>query len=77
MSDTNRMQGRECYAKSDAERRAWFEYQWKIWPIRAHDARTTNLSYHHGGVQAYREIHGSDPAMSDSLAENIAFLDKE
>lgn len=76
MSDQNREDGRSCYASGDAECRTWFERQWHIWPERQHPERTTNLSFHHGGVQAFRAAHGHEPAMSEQFASNVAWLDR-
>lgn len=77
MSDENRTEGRACYAAGDAKLRSWFERQWAIWPARADQHRTTNLSFHHGGVLAFREIHGCDPAMSRELKSNVEWFDKQ
>lgn len=77
MSEDNRNQGRSLYATGDAETRAWFECQWAIWPTRADERFTTNLSFHHGGVIAYREEHGRSPEMSRQFRENAAYLDKQ
>lgn len=77
MSLTNRGEGQLCYATGNAETRAWFERQWMIWPERAHPERTTNLSFHHGGVQAFRAEHSREPEMSESLRSNIAYMDRE
>lgn len=77
MSDKNRGEGYEYYKIGGERARLWFEEQWRIWPNRAHPQRTTNLSYHHGAVNAYREVHGRDPGMSDQFKSNVAYLDRE
>jgi hypothetical protein len=74
MSDNEQM-GRDLYSIGDQETRDWFERQWKIWPVRADERLTTNLSFHYGGVTMYREIHGCDPVMSDDFALNVEWLD--
>ncbi|HIV77305.1 MAG TPA: hypothetical protein H9899_07255 [Candidatus Sphingomonas excrementigallinarum] len=76
MSDQNRAEGKDHYATGDAETRAWFEDQWKRWPTRVHQERTTNISFHHGGVLAFREIHGRDPELSRDFRGHVAWLDK-
>lgn len=76
MSGDNRADGKNCYAAGDAEIRSWFERQWKIWPNRADPERTTNLSFHHGGVQAFREVHGREPQMSGHFEVNVAYMDR-
>lgn len=77
MSAQNRADGQKCYATGDAEIRAWFEHQWEIWPDRAHYDRTTNLSFHRGGVLAFREMHGRDPKMSRDFQSNVQWLDRD
>lgn len=77
MSEDNRKQGQYLWAAGDLETREWFEKQWRIWPERADETLTTNLSLHYGGVLAYRTEHGRDPEMSDDFRKNIAFFDHE
>jgi hypothetical protein len=77
MSDENRKTGRHLYEVGDQETRDWFERQWRIWPARADERLTTNLSLLHGGVTMYREMHGYDPIMSDDLAMNVEWLDAQ
>lgn len=76
MSDQNLIEGRNCYATGAPEQRAWFERQWRIWPERADQRYTTNLSFHHGGVQAFRAEHGREPAMSRDFRSNVEWLDR-
>lgn len=76
MSDDNRETGRNLYAVGDADTRSWFERQWAMWPERADERMTTNLSLHHGGVTAYRAEHGSDPKMSAEFRSNVEWLDR-
>lgn len=76
MSDENCTDGKDCYSNGDAETCVWFERQWQIWPTRAHPDRTTNLSFHHGGVLAFREANGHDPKMSRDFASQVARLDR-
>lgn len=76
MSDTNRSEGKDCYATGDAETRAWFEEQWSRWPTRVHNDRTTNISFLHGGVLAFREIHDREPELSRQFAGHVAYLDR-
>lgn len=76
MSDDNRTDGAELYRNGDAATREWFERQWSIWPARADSAKTTNLSFHHGGVHAFREAHGREPTMSRSFRDNVEWLDR-
>jgi hypothetical protein len=77
VSDENRKTGRYLYEAGNQETRDWFERQWKIWPVRADERLTTNLSLLHGGVTMYREIHGYDPAMSDDFALNVEWMDAQ
>jgi hypothetical protein len=77
MSDENRKTGRHLYEVGDQETRDWFERQWRIWPARADERLTTNLSLLHGGVTMYREMHSYDPIMSDDLAMNVEWLDAQ
>lgn len=73
----NRAQGKAHYGSGDPETRAWFERQWKIWPNRAHPERTTNISFHYGGVLAFREEHSCEPKISRDLASHVAWFDKQ
>lgn len=75
MSEDNRTQGQYLYAAGDAETRAWFERQWKIWPERADPKLTTNLSLHYGGVLAYRIQHSREPNMSKQFRANVEWFD--
>lgn len=75
MSEANQATGQHLYAAGDAETRQWFERQWSIWPQRADERLTTNLSLHYGGVLAYRLEHGRDPKMSRDFASNVTWLD--
>lgn len=74
---SNRSDGQYLYAAGDQETKDWFQRQWKIWPKRADERLTTNLSFHYGGIRAYRIDHGTDPEMSKDLASNIAWFDKQ
>ncbi len=76
MSDQNIIEGRNHYAKGDAETRAWFHKQWAMWPNRAVERFTTNICFHYGGVKAYRAEHGKEPELSEEFAENVSWLDK-
>ncbi len=75
MSDENTATGRQLYAEGDAATRAWFERQWSIWPKRADERFTTNLSFHWGGVCRFREENGRDPVMSKQFAEGVRVMD--
>ena len=76
MSEDNTAIGRNLYASGDAETRQWFERQWSIWPQRADERLTTNLSLHWGGVQQYRAEHGREPTMSKSFAGCVRDMDR-
>ncbi|WP_426261542.1 hypothetical protein [Sphingomonas sp. DC1100-1] len=76
MSEATQFEGAENYAASGPADRLWFELQWREWPHRVNDDRTTNISFHYGGVQAYRKIHGSDPAMSTDFRSHVEWLDR-
>lgn len=76
MSEDNRTTGQLLYAQGDAETRDWFERQWAAWPERVDPRLTTNLSFHYGGVVAYRIEHERDPPMSAAFKSNIQFLEK-
>jgi len=76
MSKANQAVGYRLYYEDDLAEREWFERQWKIWPERAHQDRTTNVSFHYGGVCAFREINGRDPAMSKDFASHVAWHDR-
>lgn len=73
---SNQEDGESCYLEGDAECRTWFEQQWWIYPERAHKDRTTNLSFHYGGVLGFRKIYGHEPAMNACFAQHVAYLDK-
>jgi len=77
MSDDNRRDGILLYLNGDAETQAWFEKQWRIWPKRADEQRTTNMSFHYGGVLSYRAMRGRDPMMSRDFASNVAWIDQQ
>lgn len=77
MSEDNQTTGQYLYAAGDAETRAWFERQWAIWPDRADEKLTTNISFHYGGVQAYRIEHGKEPELSSQFASCIKAHDRE
>jgi hypothetical protein len=77
MSEENQTEGQELYAIGDAETRAWFERQWLIWPKRANELLTTNISLHYGGVVAYRIEHGKEPALSTDFRTHVEWLDKQ
>lgn len=72
----NERQGQYLYASGDAETKDWFHRQWKIWPERADERLTTNVSLHYGGVVAYRIEHGADPEMSADFAAHVAWHDR-
>jgi len=73
---SNREDGHNCYTTGDAEARTWFDRQWAVWPERVDEKCTTNLSFLHGGVLAYRAEHGRDPGMSGMLRSNVEWLDR-
>ena len=75
MSEDNRTEGQYLYAAGDADTRAWFEKQWRIWPKRADERLTTNLSLHYGGVLAFRIEHEREPAMSPDFRSNVQWMD--
>ena len=68
--------GDYLYSFGDEKTRDWFERQWRIWPKRADEQLTTNLTLHYSAVQAYRRIHGIEPRMSRDFRVNVAQLDK-
>lgn len=72
----NQQTGRYLYGAGDTETRSWFERQWRMWPERAEEHLTTNVSLHYGGVQQYRIEHECDPAMSPEFAAAVARLDR-
>lgn len=76
MSEGNQTDGLSFYASCDMEAREWFARQWRIWPKRADEANTTNISFLYGGVLAYREEHGRDPDMSADYRSHVAYLDR-
>lgn len=72
----SKTEGRDHYINSPNSR-SWYHRQWKIWPERADDSYTTSLSFHYGGVMAYRELNeGKNPEMSGHLQANVEWLDK-
>ena len=73
---SNAFKGQHLYSIGDAETRDWFHRQWKIWPKRADERLTTNISLHYGGVLAYRAEHDRDPEMSKDFASHVAWHDK-
>lgn len=77
MSEGNQREGQACYSIGDRETKDWFERQWAVWPERADPRLTTNLSFHYGGVLAYRIEHdGADPPMSSQFKSSIKFLEE-
>lgn len=76
MSDKNREDGHLCYTIGNEEIRQWFEQQWRIWPVRHHQDKTTNLGFHYGGVLAYRKENQKDPSMSRDFASNVKWMDE-
>lgn len=76
MSDENQTAGQHLYAVGDAKTKDWFHRQWKIWPERADERLTTNISLHYGGVKAYRIEHGRDPEMSKDFASCVDWHDR-
>ena len=75
--DDNQTQGQYLYAVGDQEAKDWFHRQWKIWPKRADERLTTNISLHYGGILGYRAEHGSNPEMSADLTSHISWLDSQ
>jgi len=73
---SNSTEGYNHYINGGNEARSWFEHQWTIWPERADDRYTTNLTFHYGGVQAFRSQHGEDPEMSDQFKSCVHWQDK-
>lgn len=76
MSDENYNDGYNLYETGTMEQKDWFRKQWKIWPVRANERFTTNLSFHFGGIQAYRKEKCKEPELSEDLKSNIKWLDK-
>lgn len=76
MSDQNQTEGQEHYSSGDDKTKEWFHTQWKIWPKRADERFTTNMSFHYGGVLAYREEHKQEPPMSEQFKSCVAQLDR-
>lgn len=75
-TDDNQGLGTYLYTYGDEETRQWFAKQWKMWPERADERLTTNLSLHYGGVVAFRAINSSEPEMSDQFREGVRVLDR-
>lgn len=73
---SNTVEGQHLYSLGDAETRDWFHRQWKIWPERADERLTTNISLHYGGVLAYRIEHGSEPELSLDFSFQVRWLDE-
>jgi len=76
MSDQNQIEGRYHYLAGTAKDREWFEWQWMIWPKRADERKTTNLSFLYGGVTGYRTLAGRDPQTSADLRTHVDWLDR-
>jgi len=76
MSDQNQTEGYELYMSGDQESRDWFERQWQMWPKRADERNTTNLSFLYGGVLGHRALHARNPSMSDDFFDNVTWLDR-
>ena len=76
MSIGNETEGQYLYAVGDDETKAWFQRQWKIWPERADECLTTNISLHYGGVVAYRIDNERDPEMSAYFRSHVDWLDE-
>jgi len=76
VSDDNQADGTSEYTYGGSETQAWFERQWLIWPKRADERFTTNISFHYGGVLAFRKVKGRDPAMSADFASHVAWHDR-
>jgi hypothetical protein len=72
----NDTEGQYLYAAGDAETREWFHKQWRLWPKRADERFTTNISFHYGGVKAFRIEHGCDPKLSRDFAGCVGSLDR-
>ncbi len=68
--------GQSCYSLGDAETRSWFERQWGMWPIRADERLTTNVSFHYGGVVAFRMEHNKEPQMSRDFRSHVDWHDR-
>ncbi len=77
MSEANLKEGQYLYAAGDQETREWFHKQWRIWPERADQRLTTNISLHTGGVIAFRIEHGKDPEMSKAFRGHVDYLTKD
>lgn len=77
MASDNRTIGTNLYLTGDAETRAWFEKQWRIWPQRADDRLTTNIALHYGGVVAYRQLHGREPELSRDFQSHVTWHDRQ
>ena len=75
MSDENQNDGYALYADGDHKTRLWFLTQWRIWPKRADERFTTNISFLTGGVLAYRALNeGRDPPMSPDFQHAVEFV---
>lgn len=61
-------EGAQCFLQGDQETRDWFLKQWKEWPTRVDPMLTTNASFHHGAILAFKELHGCYPTeVSEAL----------
>lgn len=76
MSADNQTNGYELYKKGEESLISWFHEQWKHWPTRVNPNNTTNLSFHFGGILAYREIHKKEPEISNDLKSSIKWSDR-
>lgn len=76
MSDENQNDGYALYADGDQATCVWFLKQWRIWPKRADEKNTTNISFLMGGVLAYRNENGRDPPLSPGFQNAVEFVTK-
>ena len=76
MSEQNQAEGLAHFATADDDTRLWFIDQWSMWPRRADQRKTTNISFLYGGVLAYRARYKTDPAMSDDFRSHVDWHDK-
>lgn len=76
MSGENIADGNSHYMTGGTDARVWFERQWAMWPERADERYTTNLSFHYGAVQAFRAEHGREPTLSKQFRSNVEWLDR-
>lgn len=73
----NRREGEEHYRDGGDDARAWFERQWAIWPTRADERFTTNISFLYGGVVAYRDLNATEPALSRQFRGHVTWHDDQ